>query len=189
MTASIDGTVRATDREPVKLWRYYLPNINHEGWSEVVISSGGFFAAVSDYGNYAFAWRSMGCDDARKFFLRAPQEWSYFANKLGSYEEYRQYNGDATEAAIKDVIIHRRREGELSRHEAREQWDLLADFDHLDRKEDFARWFDVQDLGGDIYEHIQTRCAPGLEAFCKVTMGRLAEVIRAELEQEARGAA
>jgi hypothetical protein len=167
----------------VKLYYYYLPNQKHEGWAEIVVGSNGFFAAVSDYGNYAFAWRHHGCDDFRKFLLRAPSEWSYFASKLGDYELTHQYDGEATRASIKTEILTLRRGRDMTRDEARIEWDHAVE-SSLHSRDDFRSWYEQQKLGPESYELARSRCDPGLEAFCKVTMGRLAELIRLELEEE-----
>jgi hypothetical protein len=170
--------------EPVKLWRYYLSNENREGWAEIVIGSTGFFAAVSDYGNYAFAWRSMGVDDARKFFLRAPDDWCYFAGKLGGAHA-REYDGVATRLAIREEIIRLRRDGGLTRDEARAEWEL-AEGNIEDSEVWLGIWWSRTKI--DATELRRTRLDASLEAFCKVTMVRLAEVIRAELAKESEAA-
>jgi hypothetical protein len=171
---------------PVKLWRYVLPSTNGlEGWAEIVICSSGFFAAVSDYGNYAFGWRSMGVDDARKFFISASLDWSYFANKLGGPLS-REYDGVATLRAIREEIVRRRRSGEWSRHEARDEWDR-ADSNIEDAKEWFGIWWAATKIE-DAHELQRHCCNVSLEAFCKQTLSRLAEVIRAELAAEAAAA-
>lgn len=169
----------------IKLWRYYLPSIKGDGWAEIVIASSGFFGAVSDYGDYAFAWRHTGCDDVRKFFLKAPAEWSYFAGKLGHPSESRQYDGAATLKGIKERILSSRRDLGLTKEEARTEWDLLEAHEELEHESNFSAWYQETSLG-DAAEHRDTRVSPQLEHFCKVTMGRLVERIKAELSAEAK---
>lgn len=166
----------------VKLWRYYFPNEKGEGWAEIVIGSNGFFAAVSDYGNYSFAWRDTGCDDVRKFFLRASSEWDYFAHKLGG-EHSEIYDSEATLKGIKTTILEFRRERCWTRDKAREEWDLLDQYENLYSEFDFHQWYLATSLG-DAYEYQRRKVRPGLEAFCKLTLKRLSEAIKAELEAE-----
>jgi hypothetical protein len=166
----------------VSLYRYYLPNENGEGWAEIVIGSNGFFAAVSDYGNYAFAWRHHGYDDVRKFFLRAPRDWNYFAGKLGDGDGY-VYDGEATARMIRKTILEMRRSGDMSREDARKEWEL-ADCEIEESREGFIRWSERTELC-DWWEFECQRFNAQLEAFCKRTLTRLAAAIRAELDKEA----
>ena len=170
--------------EPVKLWRYYLPSEDGlEGWAEIVIASTGFFAAVSDYGNYAYGWRCTGCDDVRKFFLDT--DWHYLATKLGG-QHARVYDGAATVRAIRDEILKRRRSREWERHEAKEEWERVDS-----NIESSAEWFGIwwsETKIEDAHEYQRHCIDVSLEAFCKKTMARLAEVIRADLEREAAAA-
>jgi hypothetical protein len=38
--------------EPVRLWRSVLPPVRDGGWAVIHLDAAGFFAAVSDYGDY-----------------------------------------------------------------------------------------------------------------------------------------
>lgn len=58
---------------------YKLKDDQGRWLAQVVITDDGFFAAVSEYGNFAYAWRSFG-DDFRKFLLTI--DGSYFADKM-----------------------------------------------------------------------------------------------------------
>ena len=165
----------------VRLWRYYLPNKSGEGWAEIVIGSNGFFAAVSDYGNYAFAWRHHGETDVRKFFLRAERDWDYFARKLGG-ERFQVYDGAVTRRAIREQIVAERRQGNLTPDEARAEWEL-AGSDLEDNERGFGEWLSRTSLC-DAWHFCKYRAEPSLEAFCKRTLARLAVVIRAELAKE-----
>jgi len=170
---------------PVKLWRYWLPNQNHQGWAEIVICSTGFFGVVSDFGNYSYLWTHHGYDDVRKFFLRAERDWDYFARKLGG-EHATVYDGQRTARGIRDFILEQRRSGELTAERAREEWELI-DSDLEDNMSGFDAWYRSTKFE-DVCEFHRTRITPQLEAFCKVTMARLADVIRSELEKEAAAA-
>lgn len=169
---------------PVKFWRYYLPcDHNREGWAEIVICSTGFFAAVSDYGDYAYAWRATGCEDVREFFLRAPAEWHYFAGKLGG-PRARIYDGEGTANAIREYILGERRRCGMTRTEARHEWDLIEECGVEDSEIGFNRFGEATDI--EEWWDFHCRCFdPNLLAFCRKTMARLAEAIRTELLNEA----
>ena len=46
---------------------YTLRSDNGAWLGQVVLTSDGLFAAVTEYGNFSFAWRNFGGDDFRKF--------------------------------------------------------------------------------------------------------------------------
>lgn len=47
---------------------------------QVVLTSDGMFASVTDYGNFSFSWRHTGEDDFRKFIISLNAD--YFATKM-----------------------------------------------------------------------------------------------------------
>lgn len=166
----------------VKLRRYYLPNDpddSHQGWAIIVIGSDGFFSAVSDYGNYAFRWSHPGTKDFRQFLLRAEQSWDYFCGKLGTQE----YNGQATCDSVKRRILAERKEGRLTKEEARKEWDLLSSNEWLESDVNYNDWARETELS-DAWEHHAETYPIHLEMFVKKTMTRLARVLEAELSKE-----
>lgn len=65
----------------VKCKSYTLRDEGGAWLGQVLLSSDGMFSAVTDWGNFAFVWRSFGSDgDFRKFLisLNAP----YFGGKM-----------------------------------------------------------------------------------------------------------
>ncbi len=52
---------------------------------QIVLTSDGMFASVTDYGNLSYTWGRTGCDDFREFLISLNVE--YFAGKV--------YNGMA----------------------------------------------------------------------------------------------
>lgn len=62
----------------IKSKSYTLRNEN--GWlGQIVLTSDGMFAAVTDYGNLSYAWRHFG-EDFREFILNL--NVSYFGSKM-----------------------------------------------------------------------------------------------------------
>ena len=83
------------------LKRYDIKNDRDgEGWGIIVIDTSiGFFATVSDWGNYSFLWTHPGCE-FRKFLCDL--EVDYLRSKLLHGREKDQvFLGDATVAAIR----------------------------------------------------------------------------------------
>lgn len=60
----------------------YTLNNESGGWlAQIVITSDGMFSAVSDWGNFAFAWRSSYKEKTFKDFLMSLHS-DYFASKM-----------------------------------------------------------------------------------------------------------
>lgn len=69
------------------------------GWlAQIVLTSDGFFASVTDYGNLSYTWRSFGSCDFREFLCGLNEE--YFASKMATGLAYIVY-GKKIDAACK----------------------------------------------------------------------------------------
>lgn len=166
--------------EPVKLWRYAIPSIQGEGWATVVIGSDGFFAAVSDYGDYAHFWGHHGLADFRKLFVERSETDSYLLKKLGGPEIY---NAEATEAAIREYVEDA---DNFSKPAAQaHEKDLLEDQDFTTER-DFTEWLESTRMD-DAYEFEATRPRPDVVAFVAKVIPRLGKLLEVELAAE-RGA-
>lgn len=64
----------------VKSKSYTLRTESGHWLAQVVLTSDGMFASVTDYGNLSYAWRSTGMEDFRKFMVDINVD--YFATKL-----------------------------------------------------------------------------------------------------------
>ena len=61
------------------------------GWlGQVVLTSDGMFASVTDYGNLSFAWRAYGKNDFREFLIGL--EIPYFGGKMYQGNTYILYS-------------------------------------------------------------------------------------------------
>jgi hypothetical protein len=169
-----------------KLYRYYLPSALGEGWAEVALCSSGMFASVSDYGNYAYAWRSTGEKDFRAWIANLAEDPAYVMGKLNGGRK-QVFNGAATCIKIKRHIIEQRRRGSYTKDEARDEWDLLGEHEDLYSEYNFSRWYDDTKIG-DAAEFAVYEYPGDLRAFCEKVMPRLATVIRAELAAEKEAA-
>lgn len=68
----------------------YSLHKEHGGWlGQIILTSDGMFSSVTDYGNFAYAWRSFGGDDFRKFITGLNTE--YFAGKMYQGMSYVAY--------------------------------------------------------------------------------------------------
>ena len=76
---------------------YTLTKENGDWLGQVVLTSDGMYASVTDYGNMSFAWRHYG-DDFRKFLIGLDVD--YFAGKMYQGMAYMVY-GKKYEQACK----------------------------------------------------------------------------------------
>jgi len=68
------------------------------GWlGQVVLTSDGMFASVTDYGNLSYAWRAFGTD-FRQFILSL--DVSYFSTKLSTGSTHISYSSKVDKACI-----------------------------------------------------------------------------------------
>lgn len=183
---------------PVTVWRYSLPPEADRisGWAIVLMDASGMFAAVSDYGNYAYKWSSFGHDDFRRFVIGL--EADYTRRKLSPGQSY---DAELTLRAVKGEIMRLRlrggREGvpdpesmdgrtlgrPLNRDEAREEWERLKNHSDLWTREDYAVW--AQDTRLDYFELSRTKPDVRAVSFCERILPRLQAILRDELAKEA----
>lgn len=164
-----------------KTLRQYDLRTDKGRWlARVVICDDGYFSTVSDYGNYGFWWGAAG-DCFRSFLCRL--EPDYLCGKLAPETVY---YGQETEKNIRRRILEWRRDGSLSRDDARREWDLIGEVD-IDRLEGFTLWYQDTRLpdASELAEYGHSKQAL---AFCEVAWPVLCAALRAELAAEAKQA-
>ncbi len=77
---------------------YTLTGENGEWLGQVVLTSDGMFASVTDYGNLSYSWRAYGDKDFRQFLISLSTD--YFGAKMYSGMSYILY-GKKCEQACK----------------------------------------------------------------------------------------
>jgi hypothetical protein len=165
------------------IWQYTFQNTREtrEGWAYVILRSDGFFAAVSDYGNYAYLWSSHGKRDFREFFLR--MDWHYIATKLKHGPDL--VDPEDSFQAIKKFVCEMRHEHRYSKEEARERWQHIQRFASDEVWEAFLYDSETHRLFEEPWHFTKTRMRADVVAFAKqVVCTRLRDAIRAELEAE-----
>lgn len=75
---------------------YTLHGEHGEWLGQIVLTSDGMFASVTDYGNLSYAWRSYGDKDFRQFM--ASINTGYFATKLYTGMSYILYGRKCEQA-------------------------------------------------------------------------------------------
>ena len=69
----------------IKLSNYHLRSEDGQWLGQIVLTSDGMYASVTDWGNFSFCWRSFG-DDFKKFLCGINEE--YFAQKMENGMSY-----------------------------------------------------------------------------------------------------
>jgi hypothetical protein len=169
---------KTLDKPRLKVWQYDLPPVKGEGWAIIILREDGYFSTVSDYGNYAYKWSSIGCKDFREFLLASDNDWYYFAKKLKSDTHIDR------EASIKNILqelLKRRRRQETPKNATRRIFEVIRQYDDdwegLIRSPDDALmrefpepWnYTVRSLDSDVV------------GFCQIIFPRLNAILRKEL--------
>ena len=165
----------------VRLWRFHLPSGKGEGlerfeWGTFVIGSDGYFSCVTDWGNYAFRWGSMG-SDVRHFLQGAVEDPDYFIKKLSSDE----YDGEETAKAILEMA----KEDGFSAADLRTLKNEMPDVEHS--SEGFSVWWTTSQLARrleGVGECFTKRRSRSCEAMVTRLMPRLAPLLQESLEKD-----
>lgn len=168
----------------VKTWRYSLPNVKGEGWAIIFMDETGCFTALSDWGDVAYRWNQRGLPPGGfKHFLLTADD-SYLISKFGS--QRREYDPENTLASVKDHILSTRRDGSMTKDDAREEWDSLKTYEDLRTEFDFSQWYSTTKLE-DAGEFHCMRYVRDVTNFVEKVMPRLRELLRAEVPHPTGG--
>ena len=158
-------------------------------WAVVVIDTDrGFFATVSDRGNYAYLWSDVGVRDFRQFLIGCDAD--YLFNKLMHGRPDRKvFDGDATKLAIRDRLVEYN-ESYKERHRGAE-WPRLQEEDcnRSNRSFDSVSDFEAWESTTTIEEPWQLACyapEPQCTAFCTIIFPRFKKMLAEEIDDETR---
>lgn len=159
------------------------PGFGTRTWGRFFLTSDGSLTIQSDYGNYAYWWTHPGCE-IRRFLCRDGED-DYIANKFSEGE--RVCDDDASVRNVKREILRLRREGTLSRDQARDEWDLLREHDELSDQVARTRWHDETRLGehiGMVSELFVYVLPYKLQGFMRVLWPAFVEALEREMREE-----
>jgi hypothetical protein len=169
----------ATGNGSTTLRKYDLRTASGEWLGRVVIVDDGYFSAITQYGNYAYGWPNHGERDFRTFLCSL--EPDYLCGKLSRADEY---DGRATARAVKSKIVGLRRDGYLTKMEARAEWTRLDVHGDLYSREDFGAWLRETPIE-DAHAYAVVRYPLNVTAFAERLWPVLREALRAEMSAEA----
>lgn len=156
----------------------------HEGWAIIVIDTDiGFFATVSDYGNYAYVWRAPGCE-FRKFLIGV--EPDYLLGKLlhGRMDRLRVFDGDGTKKEILKYIEENKVEECRSQNlEKYENEKAVLENRSFDCQQDFEAW-QSETLLDEPWHFGCWVPDPQCMGFCTKIMPRFKKLLEEELKAE-----
>lgn len=142
-----------------------------------LITHDGLVACNTYYGSYSYWWTSTGYDDIRRFLLKIGTDYL-----LGKFSPREVYDGEATEKNIRETICRCRREGALTKDEAREEWGRMMSVD-IQSEFGFMEWCRDSEIG-DAWELAVHRTAPQARAFADVVWPRFCLMLREEIAKE-----
>lgn len=164
----------------MKTWFYDL-RFNNCEWARIWITSDGMISICSDYGNYGYWFGAPGCE-IRRFLARVdPGPDGYMAIKLAEGE--REYDGDTVLTEVKKYILDHRRHGDMTREDAREEWDLLSEHGKLEHREEFHDWYKETKIDC-AYEFYADKIPGQVQGFMEHCWPRLVEAMQKELDAE-----
>jgi hypothetical protein len=161
---------------------YKLPSIKGEGWAHITINTEtGFFATVSDWGNYSFIWTSPG-GEFRAFLTQLQPDYLYGKLMMGRPDN-KVFDGKKTVANIRQELEDLNKEDGGWEHYAAEMA-ALKEIGPDPEKSEFEGWEGETRLT-DVWEHVVYVPAPDCMGFCERVFPRFVALLKAELEQEA----
>lgn len=162
----------------LKVWQYDLPPVKGEGWATIILREDGYFSTVSDYGNYAFRWTSIGSKDFREFLLNSDKDWYYFAKKLKSDTHT---DSKASIKSLLQELLSRRRRQEISKESTRSVFEVIrqydGDWEGLIRSQDN----DLMREFPEPWDYTVKSLDSDVVGFCQIILPRLNVILRKEL--------
>lgn len=156
-------------------WRYVVHDPKDRScWAIALLTEDGIFSVISDFGNYAFKWSHTGCKDFREFFVGL--EPGYVQGKLGQGFK-KEFQTEKTCQVIREQILQRRKEGELTKERAKNEMDLVKS---LRNELDYYEWTQTTSLRHDhdwaVYDH-----PSDIQNFCKRVLPKIQKKVAADI--------
>jgi hypothetical protein len=166
----------------------------HHSWADITIREwprGGSIDIQSDYGNFSYAWGSIGDRTLREFLCNL--DYHYFMGKTRPSSCGRAFDISKTLKQLREDVISRRKERCLNKEEARECWIDICDIEEYAGNEEaeYVRALDMQhslirllydfEYGCIPYEYIDDpQCVAFWERIWPVVCQAWAEELREE---------
>lgn len=110
---------------------------DHGAWARLLWEDNGRVIIISDFGHWSYWWGHRGTSSVAKFL--AGLDSFYMGNKmLGS--DFRKHSDSETIKSIRQFIRDERKNGGMEKHKAREEWNLVQDYE--DGEYDYRGWIE-----------------------------------------------
>lgn len=171
----------------------FLARDGHAGWASCTVSDAtGEVSIQSDWGDGAHRWYTgsgLGAPSLTHFLAQCHDDSDYLARKLLGRDGMERFDPDATTQNLFRGIIAARRNGDISREQAREAWDALGyadDLAHMGRADAYVANVpdEVRNLL-DVGEHAAYVASSEARAFKGWILPALTAACRAEAERRA----
>lgn len=153
---------------------YQVRVVKGSEWARIWLTNDGCISIISDYGNYGYWFGAPACE-FRRFLIGCGDD--YIHNKLSAGEH--ETDGEATDKNVRAQICALRRSGDLTREEAREEWELRSRTEWCNDF-DVGIWYMGTKLT-DAHELICYRTPMRVQMFVKVLWPLFIEQLRVEL--------
>jgi hypothetical protein len=164
---------------------YKLPSIKGEGWAHISLNTDtGFFATVSDWGNYSYIWDAPG-GEFRHFLLDLRPDYLYGKLMMGRPDS-KVFDGAKTVENVRLAIEEKNAEEEGHWPHYREELEALSAIGRDPEKSEFEGWESETRLT-DVWEYAVYVPAPDCMGFCTKVWPRFVELLKKELYDEKKG--
>jgi hypothetical protein len=166
---------------------YKLPSIKGEGWAHITINTEtGFFATVSDWGNYAYIWTDPG-GEFRAFLTRLQPDYLYGKLMMGR-PNLKEFDDEATK---KEVIegLDQYNAAYKERHKGKEWVGYRPELEMAENIVDEASFNDWQEEThlDEAHDYACWRPCHDCTGFCERVWPRFVELLKKELYDEKKG--
>lgn len=161
--------------------RFYQVRGEYRTWARIWITQDGCISVLSDYGNFGYWFGAPACE-FRKFLTGCGDD--YMHSKFSDGE--REFDQVGTERAAKDLVLRARRNQDIAREEARDEWDAVKGVDwscEYSRSKWYFEETKLVDCGAS--EVLQRRIPMHVQMFVKELWPLFIAQLEAELAAEA----
>ena len=104
-------------------------------WMRLLWEDNGRVIILSDYGHWSYFWGSIGDQTIEEFLIDLD---SHYMGKKMLESEFYVTDDEGTIKAVREHILQCRRDGDIDKDGAREEWELLNDY--ADGELDVRAW-------------------------------------------------
>jgi hypothetical protein len=165
--------------------RFYQVRVpKRSEWARIWITDDGCISILSDYGDFGYWFGSPGCE-FRRFLTRCGPD--YLMSKFKNGEE--EFDENATRRNAQEMVLRARREREIDKETARDEWDAVCNVDWSDEYSRSRWYFEETKLVDCATSDVLEFCVPmQVQMFVKEIWPLFVAQLQAELDAESASA-